>query len=394
MPDPTTSLDVDPAILVERVRAALGRPRATLQSWAATSLEYPNFSFGARAVHRVSGHASDDAATIPWSIIVKSFELRPPEADAEANDIPSDYAYWKREPLAFESRLFDGLSGGLRAPDCYGVDWRGHDAALVWLEELTDDPAGDWPIERYAVAARHLGDFNGAYLAGRPLPDETWLASARSVNEYWTVHPATRARMEVLRDPDRWQAAGAGRLGADGEIDALRDFLDDRDSLHDALDRLPQVFCHNDAMRSNLFATRARDGTERTAAIDWALAGLGAVGGELALLVAGSVMFLKVPGTDLRRLDALAFDAYLRGVADAGASVDVEAVRFAYAACTVLRMTVIVGGWIQMALDPADADWTADFWGRPIDELLAQWGPLLGHLERQAAYVRSSPLRG
>jgi hypothetical protein len=28
----------------------------------------------------------------------------------------------------------------------------------------------DWPLERYGLAARHLGQFNGRYLTGTPLP--------------------------------------------------------------------------------------------------------------------------------------------------------------------------------------------------------------------------------
>jgi hypothetical protein len=393
MTDPAGVLEIDPDALVERVRAALGRPRAELVSWDVAAVEYPNFSFGARAVHRVSGRARDGGADVPWSIIVKTFALPPPEAEAEANDIPSDYAYWKREPLAFDSGVLAGLTGGLRAPDCYGVDWRGDETAWVWLEELSDDLADAWPVERYGLAARHLGEFNGAYLAGRPLADDPWLASARSVAEYWTVHPANRQKLDTLRDPERWRACCAARLGADGEIDALRAFLDDRSAILDALDRLPQAFCHNDAMRSNLFATGSAAGVERTAAIDWALAGLGPVGGELALLVAGSVMFLKVPAVELGRLDEVAVAEYLRGLAEAGADVDEAVVRFGYAACSVLRMSAIVSAWLQMALDPADADWAADFWARPTEGLLAAWGPLLGFLERQASYALGCGLR-
>ena len=57
-------------------------------------------------------------------------------------------------------------------------------------------------------------------------------------------------------------------------------------------------------------------------------------------------------------------------------------------------MTAIVGAWVQNALAPDDADWTANFWGRPVEELLAAWGPLLGHLDRQAAHALASRLRG
>jgi hypothetical protein len=65
-----------------------------------------------------------------------------------------------------------------------------------------------------------------------------------------------------------------------------------RDILLAALDRLPQVLCHHDAFRRNLFL---RSG--RLLAVDWAFLGVGPLGAELAPLVTGSAAFLGIGPT-------------------------------------------------------------------------------------------------
>jgi pimeloyl-ACP methyl ester carboxylesterase len=62
----------------------------------------------------------------------------------------------------------------------------------------------------------------------------------------------------------------------------------------DALDRLRQTLCHNDAFRRNLFARRGAHEQPETVAIDWALVGTGSVGQELGPLVAGTPEFREV----------------------------------------------------------------------------------------------------
>ena len=44
----------------------------------------------------------------------------------------------------------------------------------LWLEDIRDDYNAPWPVEQYAITARHLGQFNGAYLVGQSFP-EPWI---------------------------------------------------------------------------------------------------------------------------------------------------------------------------------------------------------------------------
>jgi hypothetical protein len=84
--------------------------------------------------------------------------------------------YWRRELYVYESGLLDHLPAGLAAPRCYGLTELPGETAWLWLEEISDDYQGDWPLERYVLTARHLGLFNSAYLTGQPLPEFPWLS--------------------------------------------------------------------------------------------------------------------------------------------------------------------------------------------------------------------------
>src|SRR5919202_2410247 len=76
----------------------------------------------------------------------------------------------------------------------------------------------------------------------------------------------------------------------------------DRHMLLDAIERLPQTFCHHDAFRRNLLASEG----DRTVAIDWEFAGPGAVGEDLGPLVAGSLAMMAAEAGAARALDEAA----------------------------------------------------------------------------------------
>ena len=95
---------------------------------------------------------------MPWSLILKAIGANP-----DVDVPPTDYRYWKREPLAYESGLLDELPGGCFAPRCFG-SVVADDGAWLWLEDVRDDLGPEWPFEHYGVVARHLGQLNGTYL--------------------------------------------------------------------------------------------------------------------------------------------------------------------------------------------------------------------------------------
>jgi hypothetical protein len=122
-------------------------------------------------IYRVQGNAREAGKTFPWSLILKT--VTPSEKLLK----PDGLRYWKREALAYQSGLLHQLPGGnLAAPLCYEVSEQPDGSLWLWLEDIQEDIGTSWAVEHYAVAARHLGQFNGAYLTGHAaIPDEPWI---------------------------------------------------------------------------------------------------------------------------------------------------------------------------------------------------------------------------
>jgi hypothetical protein len=149
----------------------------------------------------------------------------------------------------------------------------------------------------------------------------------------------------------------------------------DRQSLLDALDQLPRCLCHHDAFRRNLIAARTADGRDQTVAIDWSVVGPGAIGEDLASMVAISLQFLDVD-TDLAvELDRVAFTGYVAGLRDVGATIDEPLVRLGYAAAAHLFLGVGgTGGWLAWLIEDVDRPRLAEgVIGHPIEEILRRW---------------------
>ena len=125
---------------------------------------------------------------------------------------------------------------------------------------------------------------------------------------------------------------------------------DEHERILEVIDNLPQVFCHQDAFRRNLFA---RGG--KTIAIDWGYAGLAPIGAELVALIAASIGFWEVPAEKVKEMDRLCFEGYLQGLRDAGWMGDPRLVRTGYTATLMLRYPVggQIGEIIPAMLDQA-----------------------------------------
>jgi hypothetical protein len=86
----------------------------------------------------------------------------------------SDYVYWKRELLVAQSGCLAHLPGPVRSQRIYrAVEEAGF--AWLWMEHVHNTTSYPWTLHDYAFAARQLGKWHGAYLAGAPQPNEPWL---------------------------------------------------------------------------------------------------------------------------------------------------------------------------------------------------------------------------
>jgi hypothetical protein len=323
-----------------------------------------------RALFRWRGRALVGGAEREWSLILKVWRRDP------KTDVSEQWTYWKREFLAYSSGLLDDLPG-ISAPRLFGAADEG-DVAFVWLEEVPEDGDHRWPTARYVTAGLHLGRFNGAYLAGRPIPKAPFLS--RDQLRSWTNWIPWG---DAVRSPGSWSHAIVAAALPDPPIQRLERLHSQVGPLFDRLDRLPQTFSHLDAWRSNLISARGADGAERTVAIDWSAVGMAPAGQEIAILVGGSHIWLDAEPDELASMSTRAFAAYVDGLREAGWYGDERVVRFAYAASTALYLAPVVPFWLARIADPVRREWVERKCGRVAEDVVRGWVVLLDHaLER------------
>jgi hypothetical protein len=347
---------IDQATLTPLVRRALNREAVQVAGW-----DYKQLHGGVgtgNAIYRFEGQGHDREQEMAWSLILKTAY---PEGD---NTVPSAWNYYKREVEAYRSGWLDDLPGGLAAPRCFGVVEHPDGTCWIWLEDVKDEIGPQWPLEHYRVAARHAGQFNGAYLAGQQLPDWPWLSSS------WQRHSAENCAPALPLLRDSLDHPLVRRLLPGDIRDRFFYLWAERGIYLEALDRLPQTLCHLDIFRRNLFARRTADSEYESVAIDWAFAGRAALGEELVPLVLGSVMFFEVGLDQVQALEEIAFEGYLNGLHDVGWRGDPRQVRLGYAAAASLRYTFNdLGRWLAVALDENLHAMVLHAAGRPVGEV-------------------------
>jgi Phosphotransferase enzyme family len=311
---------VDRAILTPLVRRVLEEESAEVMSWRYRQVEG---GFGhAYGLHRFQGEARVGDETLDWSLILKS------TGPATGSQEPTAWDYWKREVLVYQSGLLNDLPGGLVAPRCIGVvEYQGQEFWL-WLEDVVESEKV-WSLERYGLAARHLGQFNGAYLVGKPIPKVPWLSPGQFRQRLAMAEQGVAELPQLSRHP-LFQG-----LLPDDSLERSLALWTERQRFLTLLDRLPRSLCHHDAFRRNLIARDGRDGRAQTVAIDWEKVGTGALGEEIASLFLG-LRFVAIDIHRIADLDALIFAGYVDGLRDAGWQGDSCLARFGYAATAAL----------------------------------------------------------
>jgi hypothetical protein len=326
---------VDRTTLTPLVQQALDRQDVQVTEW-----HYQPLIGGidmSSALYHFSGNGQAAGETLPWTLILKIAQIKPGnEEDTQG------IWYWKREPLVYQSGLLSDLPEGLTAPRCYAATEHRNSTAWIWMEEVRDEVHEQWPLSYYSDVARCLGQFNGAYLAGKSLPDYPWL-TRKHLRKY--VEHAAPA-VERLLNSLGYSLVQRALPGISAEF--IQTIWEERHAILETIEHLPQTFCHLDAFRRNLFSRHTADGGCKVTAVDWSFAGIAAVGEEIAPLVNGSVAFGGVDPDDEIELEQIVLEGYLEGLQDAGWQGNPDLVRFGYAATLYWRYAV--GGFIGEAI--------------------------------------------
>jgi hypothetical protein len=298
----------------ERIGRLLGRPP---RRYAATPLPH---NAGNTVTASIDRYAGED-----WSLVRKHLTPRGTgRAHWTGSAEPAHWNYWRREACAYETGLAgSAYSGsGIAAPALLAADDQPDGSVVLWLEDVSGTPGERWDVARVALAAYQLGAGQGRYLAGIPLPAVGWL-SRRWLRQYVDSKPVTG---HLLHDDAAWQPVPIRRAYA-GLRDGLVRLWDERADLLDLVEALPQTLCHLDMWPKNLVA---RD--RQTVLLDWSFVGIGAVGEDAGNLVPDCVWDGWLPASALPELADRAWEAYLRGLRDAGWRGDETLARLGFTA--------------------------------------------------------------
>jgi hypothetical protein len=313
------------AVLIAPVEALAGLRIERIDGWTATPVA--GGAGETLGVWRVTGEATVDGAPTPFTLILKGW----------TTDGLQDSAAWdwpQRELRACASGLLADLPGDIAAPRCLGEVERADGTCWAWMTPMPSVAIARWELGHFALVARRLGRFNGAYLAGRPLPEADWLS--RGWTRRWTE--SARESIELF---DRYVAhprvAAAFPPAERREIERL---FSERHRWFDALDTLPQTFCHLDAFPRNAFLRLDPDGADSLGLVDWSFTGIAAVGEEIVALVSSSMLFGESGNVPIETLDQSVFASYVEGLRDAGWRGDERLVRMAYTGSLAMRYLI------------------------------------------------------
>jgi hypothetical protein len=350
---------IDRNVLVEAVRQDQRSQDFEISDWAVESIDHVRMNDNTGGLYRFCGLGRDKQGEREWVVVLK-IAMKGEEHRQTA-------AYWRREEC-----LLDNLPGPIAAPRCYGVT-EYPDRIWIWMEHIVEDTPKRWELEHYAFVAEELSNFKAAYLEGKPLPDFPWLCSG-----FFHELIADNGFWHSFMDPDSPNNAwGAESVKAHfpsrlrGRIDRL---WREKTRFLASLDRLPQVFCHNDFHRRNLMIRSAPDRTQEVMCLDWHFSGNGPVGGDLGWLVGGSLFYFEREPWEARELYNRCMDAYQAGLEKAGLESYLDLARLG-----CLISTAIMPGMVlpAFALGFTEVDFyrntaQAQF-GRSGDEMVSGW---------------------
>lgn len=340
---------IDAELLTPIVGKSLGDDRVRVTGWD-HSIVKGDGAFDTRLVARLSGTAVAGKEKRSWSLYLKV-----------PNPTHTHFNEWNREPfqrevLMYRSGILEDLPGGIVVPRCIEITEFPDDEPWMWLEEAKGTPSVEWPLERFGLMAHHFGLMQGAYLAGRSLPDEAWIDTgtifrARLRNGDRRI-PAI---LEKMREHPLTKRFFASRLGR-----SLEGLWSDRERFYRELENGPCSLCHGDYCYGNVFDAPGLDGGRCTVVIDWQYAGRRPIGSDLAGFIAdSSIMPVHRKAAEPEEFTRLMLDGYLTGLAESGWKGDPQRARFACLTFLALPWTFILIGGLNggvLSREPGEAD--------------------------------------
>ena len=324
-------------LLTPIVRRLVGSPKFEIAGWEATLLKG---RADAGMVFRVSGSGVDPAeGHRDWSVILKIGRVQRREAASRKENY--------REAMFYEAAIGEAVPGGFRTPACWSITQMPGDMPWIWLEDIDGTPADQWLAPRYALAAYHLGRFQGAFLAGRACPADP--AFDRTDQLYEDTRNCVRKMLPAILENTANHPLSRPTYG--GEIgERLRQLADKSDHMLNAISRTPLTFCHRDFGAGNILSHTLPDATEETIGIDWDFCGTGQIGIDTQGFISACAIRPGKSVSEAREFTETVFDRYIDGLVDAGWQGETGAARYACTALLGLQGSLHLAIYVNMLL--------------------------------------------
>lgn len=304
--------------------------RASLVTCRSEPLRHAVENLTTCSLGRVSGTLTDGAE---FSVVAKT--LHPASASPGFAAIPPEHhgqvledLHWLDEPAVYRSGLASSLPDPMRMPVVLQIERQGGDHLTIWMEDVDD--VEPWGIDRYRRTASALGALAGRWSESQAVGafglhrrDIGRLFSGKVLHHDIPI----QANDEFWADPcvaaavDDRHRADLGRLVA-----AIPQLLA-------ALDGLPHGVCHGDAAPDNF----REPGDGSIVALDWSYGHVGAVGSDLAQLLAGHFEAGVAGPDDVEPIADAIFDGFLAGLEAVRSTITPDEVRLAWATHLAVR---------------------------------------------------------
>ncbi len=240
---------------------------------------------------------------------------------------------------------------------------------------MKEDAEPAWSILQFQRAAYHLGKFAGLQLVERPVHKAPWMCGSLfrgfyADDDWWAkfIQPASQN--------NAWQREIVQTVYPEAMKRRVLQIWAEKWRLISANERLPQVFCHNDAHRRNLMLCEDRNGQEELVAIDWGFCGFGGLGNDVGELIGTSLSYFAIDPAHADELEDFVLKGYLCGLREAGWAGDEHLPRLGY----LLSLALYWGGTLpcEVALaQPGESKVNREAkYGRSIETLLPGWSRL------------------
>jgi Phosphotransferase enzyme family len=303
-----------------------------------------------KAVYLLTGSAIQGDHHQLWSLILKV--LAPP-AD--------QHLPW--EAYLYHSGFLASLTDGLIAPQCYGIDTLPDGSIALWLEVVRESRPSPWTGDHFNRAAQHLGAFSAqrsssdASLMSRRVPCFTWHDLIDEWRENLTQLHAAADHALVQRAYPAATITGLIRL------------WEAQDPILNALAAAPQMLCHGDAQRRNLFV-RELPTAAYTVAIDWANVSVRPIGNDIATLVHQALLYFDLDIASATASAQAVCAAFVEGLVAGGWRGTRSQVQLAFAAQVTLSSLSQIRPFLRLALNPGRHAWAEQFYGQPLDTIV------------------------